>query len=344
MKIAIIIFEVPSGYFADVLGRRISIISGVILGFFAFLIYSASYNFTGFLIAEIVLGLGSSLISGADSALIYDSLVQLKKEKEYKKIEGRFSAIGNFSEATAAIIGGFIATISLRTPLYVETALMFVAIPLAFSLIEPRRKKFESEEHPIKDILRIVKYSLHGHPEVKWLIIYAAVVGASTLTMVWFIQPYMKLVGLPLGLFGVAWAIFNVSVGIFTLYAHHIEEKLGRKKSLIILIFLSGIGYLLLAQFQTLWAIAFILIFYMVRGISGPILKDYVNKIISSNIRATVLSVKNLMVRLVFSIVGPFIGWTTDLYSFKIAFVTAAGIFLFFGIISLLFLHKNKAL
>jgi MFS family permease len=69
-SVAIVVLEIPSGYVADVLGRKITLVIGTILGFLGFLSYSFSYGFIGFLIAEVILGLGQSLISGADSALL----------------------------------------------------------------------------------------------------------------------------------------------------------------------------------------------------------------------------------------------------------------------------------
>ena len=135
-SIGVILFEIPSGYFSDVIGRKTTIILGCVLGFIGFSVYSFSYGFLGFLIAELILGLGSSFLSGTNSALIYDTLVQSKKEKDYKKIEGRLASIGNFSEAIASFLGGFVALISLRTPFYIEMVFMFFAIPIAcFTLI-----------------------------------------------------------------------------------------------------------------------------------------------------------------------------------------------------------------
>jgi hypothetical protein len=162
--------------------------------------------------------------------------------------------------------------------------------------------------------------------------------------MVWFIQPYFILVELPLAYFGIAWGLLNLSVGIFSLYAYKIELLVGRKVALISLIFIVFMGYMMLGIFDSLWAILFIFLFYFVRGISGPILKDYVNQLISSDMRATVLSVKNLFARLVFAIVGPFIGWVTDVYSLQAALLLSGSLFVVFGMIALLFLHKHKAL
>jgi MFS family permease len=343
-SIAIVVFEIPSGYFSDVIGRKITIIIACILGFAAFIIYSFAYSFKEFLIAELILGFSSSFLSGTDSAILYDTLAQIKKENLYKKIEGRLLAIGNFSEATASLLAGFVATISLRTPFFIETALMFFTIIVAITLVEPKRRRFKSPEGNIKGIMKIVKHSLHYHHEIKWLIIYSGFISASTLTMVFFIQPYFQLVDLPLVYFGIIWAILNVSVGIFSLYAHKYEIKLGRKKALISLIIFPFIGYLLLSITKSLWSLIFILPFYFTRAMSYPILKDYVNKLVSSDIRATVLSVKNLVSRIIFAIVGPIIGWLTDVYSLQLALMTSGLIFLFFSVSSIIFLHKHKGL
>ena len=104
-SVSIVVLEIPSGYLADVIGRRRTLILGALLGFLGYGIYSFSYGFTGFLLAELVLGFGQSLVSGADSALLYDSLLDLSKEKEYIKFEGRMVSVGNIAEASAGIAG-----------------------------------------------------------------------------------------------------------------------------------------------------------------------------------------------------------------------------------------------
>jgi len=343
-SIAVVIFEIPSGYLADIIGRKISIIAGCFLAVAGFTAYSLSYGFWGFLFAELFLGLSGSFISGADSALIYDTLVEIDQTCDYKKIEGRLISVGNFSEGIAGLAGGLLALVSLRMPFYFETAITFIAIPVAFTLVEPARHKLDNSEGNLKSILRIVKYSLHDHTEIKWLIMYSAMIGVSILTMVWFVQPYLKLVGLPLALFGVVWAGLQFSVGIFSFYAHRIELFVGRKRTLILLVLITVICYFLLSVFQSLWSIIFIVILYFVRGISYPVVKDYINQTITSDIRATVLSVTSMIRRLMFSIFGPLAGWIADLYSLRAALMLCGIIFLFWGGISLLLLHKHKAL
>lgn len=342
-SIAVIIFEIPSGFFSDVIGRKATVVLACIFSFLGFLIYAYAKGFATIALAEIVIALGSSFLSGTDSALLYDSLLEMGREGEYQKIEGRLIAIGNFSEAIASLIGGALALVSLRLPFVAMAILVFFTIPIALTIREPARKKYEAHDNPVKEVARIVRFGLHEHPVIKWLIIYAGFIAASTLTMVWFIQPYFVSAKLPLEYFGVAWAVLNASVGFFSLYAHRITSGFGLRRSLILLVALVFAAYLFTAIFQTLWAALFILLFYLVRGVSNPVLLDYVNRLTSSEMRATILSVKNLFGRIVFAIVGPFIGYLADVYTLPVALYASGVIFLICGGISLFFLHRHKA-
>ncbi len=334
-SIAIVALEIPSGYLADVLGRKITLVLGTILGFFGFLTYSFSYGFVGFLIAEVILGLGQSLISGADSALLYDSLLESGKKNKYIKYEGRMVSIGNFAEAIAGISGGLLATLSLRYPYYAQTLVAFIGIPAALLLIEPIRQK-KLVKMKLMDILKIVKYALHDNYELKWNIIFSSVIGAATLTMAWFVQPYFDLVLLPIGLFGVLWTILNLTVGFSAIMAHKVEMKLKQIKTMIGITLLIPAGYIIVSRINTMWGISVLLVFYIVRGIATPVLKDYINKLCDSDIRATVLSVRNFVIRIFFAIIGPFVGWYTDNFSLQAALLLSGIIFFVLAVITLI--------
>ena len=80
------------------------------------------------------------------------------------------------------------------------------------------------------------------------------------------------------------------------------------------------------------------------RGINGPVLNDYINRCVSSDIRATVLSVKSLVGRLMFVLLGPLLGWINDSYSLSMAFMVCGLTFFGMGVLFLVFLHRNKVL
>ena len=225
-SLIIVGIEIPSGYFADHIGRKHSILVGCILGFLGTLIYALSFNFWGFLFAELFVSFGMGFISGADSALLYDSLAEIKKTEHYKAIQGKLSAFSNFSEGIASIIGGFLALITLRTPFFAETAVVFSSILVAASLYEPKRHIAEISEGHASKVWTTVKYVLSDHKKIRNIMWYGAFVSTATLSFVWLAQPYWKSVGVPLAMFGIIWAILQFIVGYFSIISHRIEKKL----------------------------------------------------------------------------------------------------------------------
>ena len=342
-SIAVFVFEIPSGYFADAAGRKISVVFGLICSALGFIAYTVSYSFWGFLTGELIMGLGASFISGADSALLYDSLLQLGRQEEYKKIEGRLSAWGSISEGSASILGGLLAAVSLRLPLYAETALVIAVIPIALSLAEPLRKGFPAGENHWRSVLSVVKYAAYDNRKLRWIILYASVVGASTLTAAWLVQPYFKRVGLPIQWYGIIWAALQFSTAGWSFSAHAFESRFGLRRSLIALIALSVIGYAVLGLCTGLGFIAVFFVFYLVRGVNGPILLDCINRSASSDVRATVISAYALCLRLIFAIIGPVLGWITDRCSLAAAFGAGGLFFAVLGACSLIGLVRSWA-
>lgn len=339
-SISIVALEIPSGYFADALGRKNSIITGSLLGFIGFFIYSLSYGFVGFMLAEIILGFGQSMISGADSALLYDTLIDNKKEKDYLQLEGGMTSMGNFAEAFAGILGGLLAGISLRYPYYVQTAVAFIAIPAAFSLIEPAVNQAKLKLR-WKDIIDIVKYSLIQNHRLRWNIIYSSVVGASTLAMAWFVQPWFIRADLRVGMFGIMWTILNLSAGITAFYAYKIELKLGRAATAAAFTIILAIGFIASGWITGLWGMVFILMFYLARGVATPILKDNIHRITPSNMRATILSVRNFIIRVLFALLAPLYGWSIDKLSLSAALTIAGFVFIIMASISFFFFRRS---
>jgi len=339
-SIAIVALEIPSGYFADVLGRKNSLIAGAILGFAGFFIYSLSFGFIGFVFAEVILGFGQSMVSGADSALLYDSLIDSNREKDYLKLEGRMTSVGNFAEAFAGILGGLLAGLSLRYPYYFQTLIAFIGIPAALTLVEPRMNQIKLSLG-WKDIIDTVKYSLVKNPRLRWNIIYSSVVGASTLAMAWFVQPWFIWANLPLSMFGIVWTILNLSVGITAFYAYKIELKLGSVTTAISFTFILAAGFIASGWINSLWGLIFILLFYLARGIATPILKDNINRITPSNMRATILSVRNFIIRVLFAMLGPVYGWAIDKLSLSAALTIAGLVFIVMASISFFFFLRT---
>ena len=326
-SVAVVIMEIPSGYMADVWGRKKTLVLGSILGSAGFLIYSFSFGFWAFVVAEIVLGIGHSFVSGADSAMLYDSLKVTGKSEEYVKQEGRITSAGNFAEAIAGVIGGFLAAISLRTPFYFQFAVAFIAVPAALTLIEP--KLHESKVVvTIKGLVQNIRTTFLSNQNLRISILLSAVTGTATLTFAWLVQPFFKAVNLPVEWFGILWTLLNLTVGVSSFFAYKVEVALGKKWSAALVILLLSAGYFLSGTYITLWGIGYLFMFYLVRGVATPILKNYINQYTESEVRATMLSVRNFVIRISFAGIGPLLGYITDNINLKTAFVLAGAIYL----------------
>lgn len=340
-SLTLMTLEIPTGYFADKAGRKTSILIGSMLGFTGYLVYSFSFGFWQFVLAEVILGVSQSLVSGADSAMLYDTLSAAKQKDKYTKLEGRITSIGNFGEAFAGIIGGLLAVSSLRTPFYVQTCVALIALPAALMLREPPVKK-STIKPGFNEIGKIMYSVLHGNVKLKWNTFFSAITGAATLTMAWFAQPYFGQISLPVSMYGVIWAVLNLSVGIAAVYAWRFETKFGPARTVIVFTLLIFSSYLLLPLMPGYAGLGILLVFYLARGLATPTLRNYINIISTSEVRATVLSVRNFLIRLIFAITGPLWGWITDKYSLQSAIISAGIIYGFFALVSMFFFLKHK--
>lgn len=323
-SVAAVALEVPSGYLADVWGRKRCILAGCVLFFGGYLCYSLTSTFAAFLVAEILLGIGQTMINGADSALLYDTTVHHGRENLYLRYEGRITMIGNFAEAVAGIFGGLLAVYSLRYPFYAQAVVAFVGIPAAMALREyaPANKV----QSPWEEILRILKYSLVTNKKLCCNIMYSGIIGAATLTMAWFVQPVLMQLETPTEWYGIIWTVLNLTVGVAALYSDRVEQLFGMNKMNILILSVIAGGYVALAYNLTYVGLGILLLFYIFRGFATPILKGYINQMTFSEMRATVLSIRNFVIRLMFAAIAPFIGWLNDMYSLQVALLASAAL------------------
>jgi MFS family permease len=325
-SLAIVALELPSGWMADVWGRKKTLLLGAVLGSAGFLMYSFSYGFWAFVAAEVVLGAGHSFVSGADSAMLYESLKADKKSDKYVKHEGQIASAGNFAEAIAGIAAGFLAAMSLRTPFYFQFAVATLAVPAAFSLKEPVLRA-ATHLHSVKHMGLSIKNTLWKDADLRTAILLSSVTGTATLTFAWLVQPFFKAIELPVEWFGILWTALNLSVGVSSAFAYRFESKFSRKNEVLFIIGMLALGYFLSGFAVLREGLIFLFLFYLARGLATPVFKNYINQYTPSEIRATILSVRNLVIRICFAVIGPLLGWMTDHVSLNMAFILAGGLY-----------------
>lgn len=307
---SIVIFEIPSGYFADAWGRRNTIIWGTLCGTLGYAIYVTTNGFWGFLIAEFVLGIGESFVSGADSAMLYDTLAHTRMTRKYLKLEGRVTALGSFSETIASSIGGSLALIAgLRAPFVIQSIIAAIGIVFALLLKEPPRKQFENKVS-LSHVFDIFKSSLFKNKYLSSALIISSIAGVATLSMAWVAQ--LMFVHYNAGEYytTIFWVFLNLTVAIVSMFAATINNRLGSNRVFWSIIVILPVSYILMPLFESLWWIVSILfVFYAIRGLATPIFKEQVNSRCSSDVRATVLSIRSLLIRFLFSGIAPTVGW-----------------------------------
>ncbi|MBW3020411.1 MFS transporter [Candidatus Woesearchaeota archaeon] len=341
---AIVFLEVPTGYFADLYGRKKSLVIGAIGLFFAVLIYSFSSTYLQFFAAEMFYALSLSMISGANSALVYDSLVTLKKESQYKRVWGDIVFYGLIATAVGNVTGGFIGNYNFRWAFYAMIPFMLALIIISLTLTEPRKHKKIVKKGYMLKILKTVKKTVFHNIKLRWLLFYAAIIIGFNQAGLWLIQPYLLLSGVDVLYFGIIFASFQLVAAVSSKYSHKVEESLGQKNSLIFLLVLLTLSYFLMSAFVFWFSFIFIYMRQFIRGFSSVVFSDYINKLTSSEVRATVLSVQSMFNRLVYALIIPIFGYIADVFTLTYTMFIIGASGLVVGSILLLILWKDRVI
>ena len=139
--IVLVILEVPTGVISDILGRKLSLFIGCILMGVEFLMIAFGYNFSVFILAALIGGIGITLESGADEALLYDTLKKLKREDEFQKIIGQCNAMFKVSAACAGILWGYIYETDKTYVFYFSGSILILMGLFSLTMHEPLAKK-----------------------------------------------------------------------------------------------------------------------------------------------------------------------------------------------------------
>lgn len=346
-SLMIAVWEIPSGYLSDRWGRRPSLLLGMSLLTAQFVILSIATGFWGFAAGVVLGGIGSSFISGTDSAMLYETLKAQGKEALYSKREGRLYSIGNISEATAAIVGGILASVvALRLPIAVQSVFSAVGLWAAFRLVEPPKEPKSNKHRFFSDIWRILRQVILGDRQLFLWLCLSAVVGSASHVLAWTTQPYLKTTWhWDEWAIGLAWSGLNLSVALLSWWSYRIYA--GRSQTAMAIGFLCAlaVGYLALAL--AWWAgsaVAFVVLAFTfaVRGAAAPFFKDVINTQTPSDARATVLSVREFFVRMLYVLVAPILGYVGDCYSLELAFMLQAVFILIVGTVIFLLLGRVR--
>jgi hypothetical protein len=156
------------------------------------------------------------------------------------------------------------------------------------------------------------------------LIFFSAAVGCASLSMAWLAQPVFAAIGLDKNKFGIAWVILNGMVMLGSLSARRLDRALTLRWSLVYMVFSFTAGFIFLGLNLSFIAFVPLLFLFYVRGTAHPVLKNYINLHAESSERATVLSLRSLLIRTMFFLLGPVLGFISERLSLEYALYLCA--------------------
>ncbi len=331
--ISAMVFEVPTGAVADKLTRKLSlVISGFILAL-AMLIYIITDHFIFFAISEILFGLGLTFSSGADSAILFESLRSIDKEKEYQKREGSAASNIFLGQAVFSILSGYLYMIHPTIPFWISVFFLLGASTVALLFKEPERNKSAHR------YLKHIWVSFSGavkKPRILWLMFFAALFGSLIRLGYWLYQPYFDLVNLEIVYYGYIFAGMNIIAAFSSKVLLKKISHIRPRKVLLCLACLMSVSFLLPGFMKAYWLIGIICLQQIFRGMYPATMRFYVNNQVRDDFRATTLSLVSLVSSLSFALISPLVGNALDIVGTQqvyrwIGYISVAGIiFLFF--------------
>ncbi|MEX0749726.1 MAG: MFS transporter [Dehalococcoidia bacterium] len=324
----IVFAEVPTGAIADRYGRRISLMLGSLMFAIAVFIFGVAENYLVILLSYTAWGLALTLQSGADTALLYDSLKSMGREEEFQKINGRLWALTSLAVLLAILIGAPIAAAtSLSVPILLSAGVALAAVPVALSMREPSYRGHEEPEPYLRMVRNGVRDAWNKKP-LRYIIAFSGVLQAAVFAPLIFLQPFLDSFDVGTGNLGLWQAPVRAAGMMSAFFAHRLISRLGERGTFLAMPVALGIAYLSLAGMDNMWVYAAFIPVGFVAGLSNPALSDYVNRRIPSDRRATMLSIQNLAGSVLLAFIEPISGALADTVGLR-------GMFLMFGVLTL---------
>lgn len=323
-----IILEVPTGALADILGKRKTLIISFFMSGLCNIGIAYSTNLNNLLASVVLGGIAMSLYSGAFDALVYDSLLEEKKESTFNKVLSRITSQQLIMMAICSAIGGFLYSYNHQLPFLLCGLFSFAACGLSFLFTEP---KCDTEKFSFKNYL---KQNTEGFKHlfnknllqiVFFLIIVSSFYALSD-------EMLDSVLGYEFGLSSQMLGILFSIIALVAALSSYLSGKIDKDKDLFYLILtltgLSALTYLLSPIAGVILGSILLISRTAIMSIHGNYQSSLLNQHISSKYRATTLSAFNLIKTLPYAISAPLLGIymqqiTAKRFSFFIGIIMA---------------------
>ena len=323
-------FEIPTGIVADKLSRKWSVFSGLVSFGISWLIILTTTNYPLQIFSFLGFGLGSALLSGADSALLYDSLKADGKEERFQKTLGNGISLQLLTTVLGTILCGIIVErTGLSAPLWASCGTVFLTSIVTFLFKEPSFLQEARGEEKTKSIMEgVTSYLIHlkesflflgrSRELIALIFMNVAIIRIFTLIDRPFAQPYLSSFGYDPGQISYFYAIFNGTAALFARYSDKVGKILGSsERRTISLIGVLGIVSLIIMVNAWMGSVVVVAIVGIntMKGLFEPFIQDSLNRRISSEKRASCLSIAQMGHSFLGLFLGPLFGYFADVFS-----------------------------
>jgi MFS family permease len=334
-----VLFEVPTGVVADTRGRRYSYLLGGVTLLLSTLLYLVMWqvhaDLLGWALASILLGLGFTFFSGATEAWLVDALKFTGYSGNLESVFARAQVVSGSAMLIGSVAGGVIAqATSLGVPYLLRAALLGATIGIAWLFMHDLGFNPRHGEGVATEVKAVLVGSLDGglrNPPVRWLMLAAPFTYGVGIYAFYAFQPYLlQLYGDPTayGVAGLAAALIAGAQIAGGILVPRVRRLFRRRTDLLILAAAATVLLLASAGLTTDVRVALVLVtlWALIFAVEGPIRQAFLNGVIPSEQRATVLSFDNLMGSIGGVIAQPALGRVADVNGYGASYVVAAGI------------------
>ena len=310
---AIVVFEAPSGYFADVFGRKTALVIGSMIHGAGYFYLNFADDLASLIVFEITAGIAASLLSGADLALLYDTQKTLQDdgEIEHSKAIAHLGFFRSSSEGLGALVGGVLVLWSFDAIVIVQSVAAWLCLVFALLIIEPPYKKPQETSERIQ-ISAILRHLFMTDPVLRNVVIAIPLYSLATFHVAWLMQPYWETQGISLTMFGLLWFSQSLVVAAAAKFGFAVERRHGAVFSLLLMGLLPIAGHFGMAWAQGWLGILIGMLLFASRGLSQVILVNAMNRRVPSEFRATANSFTSFLFRLAFIATGPVVGYLAE--------------------------------
>jgi MFS family permease len=325
--ITAMLLEVQGGLFADKYGRKSSMFLGGIFGFLTFVFLYFGNSFWPFLIAGILYGISGSFLSGTRQSILYDTLKNLKREKEFKKYSGRMILYPHVTNALFLLIAPLIYAYNSKLPFAIMIGFYVVTMVSALMMIEPKIKK--EKHNGYRNAFKKAILEIKRSPVVLSVILMSTISSAFIWTSADYTQPLLEITSLDIIYFGVVYAAFRIVMGLSAELVHRVEKKINNVQGIFIGLIMILISFVIFYLTQSIWLM--VLGQILIRAASGwnrVYIGEEINQRIKPSQRTTILSIESLIQSLLAAILGVTFGVLADAYGVQAMYAFVIGSFL----------------